>query len=77
VAEASALGAATEEYRHSLEELYAFFVPYPIQDLHVANRDHAELTAALREGDVVAAAAVSRRHVETLHRTMVVGLLAE
>lgn len=77
VAEAAGLGSAAEEYRHSLEELYAFFVPYPIEDLHLANRDHAALTAAVRAGDVVTAAAVSRRHVETLHRTMVVGLLAE
>ncbi|WP_246036570.1 FadR/GntR family transcriptional regulator [Sinomonas susongensis] len=77
VGQASGLGAAVEEYQHSLDELYAFFVPYPIEELHLANRDHAVLTAALRASDVVAAAAVSREHVETLHRTMVVGLLTD
>lgn len=77
VGQASCLGTAVEEYQHSLDELYAFFVPYPIEELRVANRDHAALTAALQSGDVVAAAAISRKHVETLHRTMVVGLLAE
>ncbi|MCH6472332.1 FadR/GntR family transcriptional regulator [Sinomonas terrae] len=77
VGQASGLGAAVEEYQHSLDELYAFFVPYPIEQLHVANRDHAALTEAFHAKDAVAAAAVSRKHVETLHRTMVVGLLTE
>lgn len=77
VGQASCLGTAVDEYQHSLDELYAFFVPYPIEELRLANRDHAALTAALRTGDVVAAAAISRKHVDTLHRTMVVGLLAE
>lgn len=77
VGQASGLGTAVGEYQHSLEELYAFFVPYPIEELHRANRDHAALTTALRGGDVVTAAEISKKHVDTLHRTMVVGLLTE
>lgn len=77
VAEASALGRAVEEYSHALDELYAFFVPYPVDQLHLSNEDHVALTEALRAADAVAAADISRRHVETLHRTMVVGLLED
>jgi len=75
VGTASGLGAATEQYHRTLAELYAYFIPYPIRELHAANADHIQLVAALRERDVVRAVGISRRHVDVLHRTMFMGLL--
>ncbi len=55
-------------------ELYAYFIPYPIELLHKSNCDHVALVAALRAGDVQEAVEVSRKHVDVLHRTMFMGL---
>ncbi|MET1034370.1 MAG: FCD domain-containing protein [Arthrobacter sp.] len=75
VGRSSALGGAVDAYVRVLAELYGFFLPYPIERLHEANRDHIRLVAALRHGDVEAAVEVSRGHVDALHRTMFMGLL--
>lgn len=74
VGSASGLDGATEQYHRTLADLYAYFLPYPIEELHAANVDHVELVAALRDRDVVRAVAISRRHVDVLHRTMFMGL---
>ena len=71
---ASGLGAAVEAYHETLAELYAYFIPYPIELLHKSNCDHVALVAALRAGDVQEAVEVSRRHVDVLHRTIFMGL---
>ncbi|MEV7132624.1 FCD domain-containing protein [Arthrobacter sp. NPDC093128] len=71
---ASRLGAAVEAYHETLAELYAYFIPYPIELLHKSNCDHVALVAALRAGDVQEAVEVSRRHVDVLHRTIFMGL---
>ncbi|NKX49646.1 FadR family transcriptional regulator [Arthrobacter deserti] len=76
VAAASGLGTAVEAYNETLAELYAYFIPYPIEQLHRSNRDHMALVAALQAGDAAAAVEVSRRHVDILHRTMFMGLAA-
>jgi DNA-binding FadR family transcriptional regulator len=74
VGTASGLGTAVEAYHETLTELYAYFIPYPIELLHKSNCDHVALVAALRAGDVQEAVEVSRKHVDVLHRTMFMGL---
>ena len=74
VGTASGLGTAVEAYHEALAELYAYFIPYPIELLHKSNCDHVALVAALRAGDVQEAVEVSRKHVDILHRTMFMGL---
>ncbi|MCZ2401999.1 FadR family transcriptional regulator [Paenarthrobacter sp. Z7-10] len=74
VGTASGLGTAVEEYHETLAQLYAYFIPYPIQLLHKSNCDHIALVAALRAGDFQKAVEVSRKHVDILHRTMFMGL---
>jgi DNA-binding GntR family transcriptional regulator len=75
VGTASGLGTAVEAYHETLTELYAYFIPYPIELLHKSNRDHVALVAALRAGDVQGAVEVSRKHVDILHRSMFMGLM--
>lgn len=75
VARASGLGTAMDAYNDVLTDLFEYFIPYPIDRLHVSNQDHIELVRALRDGQVEAAVEVSRRHVDTLHRTMFMGLV--
>jgi DNA-binding FadR family transcriptional regulator len=77
VARCSGMGTAVDEYNHALADLYAYFLPYPIEHLHNSNRDHIRLVEALRSRDVLAAVEVSRRHVAILHRTMFMGLLED
>jgi hypothetical protein len=66
---ASGPGTAVEVYHETLAELYAYFIPYPIELLHKSNCDHVELVAALRAGDGDTAVEISRKHVDILHRT--------
>lgn len=73
---ASGLRAAVEAYHETLAELYAYFIPYPIELLHKSNCDHDALVAALRAGDGNEAVEISRKHVDILHRTMFMGLTA-
>jgi DNA-binding FadR family transcriptional regulator len=75
VADASGLGGAVDAYYEALAELYEYFIPYPIESLHASNQDHIRLVAALREGRAGDAVEVSRQHVDTLHRTMFMGLV--
>lgn len=75
VAEAAAVGTSTAEYLGVLEQLYGYFIPYPIDQLHVSNHDHVGLVGALTARDCEAAVNVSHQHVDRLHRTMFVGLL--
>lgn len=77
VGTASGLGAAVEEYYETLAQLYAYFIPYPIEVLHQSNCDHIALVAALKAGDAQAAVEVSRQHVDILHRTMFMGLASQ
>jgi DNA-binding FadR family transcriptional regulator len=74
VGTASGLGTAVGVYHETLAELYAYFIPYPIELLHKSNCDHVELVAALRAGDGDTAVEISRKHVDILHRTMFMGL---
>ncbi|GAB3568391.1 FCD domain-containing protein [Arthrobacter alkaliphilus] len=74
VAVSSGLGPAVDAYNEALAELYAYFIPYPIEFLRESNRDHIALVNALRAGDDRAAVEVSRRHVDVLHKTMFMGL---
>jgi GntR family transcriptional repressor for pyruvate dehydrogenase complex len=76
VAEASHLEWALDSYCDVLHRLYRYFIPYPIDYLHEANKEHAQLVEALRAHDSRAASQISRNHVLTLHSTMFVGLSA-
>ena len=75
VAEAAAVGSAAEEYLRVLEQLYGYFIPYPIDQLHLSNHDHIGLVRALAARDCRTAVDVTHQHVDRLHRTMFVGLL--
>jgi DNA-binding GntR family transcriptional regulator len=70
VAEASHLGTAVESYATVLTELYEHFIPYPIEALHRANRDHIALVQALRRRNVQESVDLARAHVDVLHNTM-------
>jgi DNA-binding FadR family transcriptional regulator len=74
VAAASGLDWALPQYSAVLQGLYRYFLPYPVAFLHDVNREHADLVAALREHDPVAAVAIIRQHVWGLHDSMFVGL---
>ncbi|MEW1773729.1 FCD domain-containing protein [Streptomyces sp. NPDC086777] len=74
VARATGLDASVESYGSVLRRLYAYYLPYPLTALRDSNDEHRALVAALRAGDAAGAADIARRHVETLHRTMFVGL---
>ena len=75
VGTASEMGTAAEVYHETLTELYDYFIPYPIEELHKSNHDHIALVAALRAGRVEEAVEVTRKHVDILHRTMFMGLV--
>ncbi|MFK0104159.1 FadR/GntR family transcriptional regulator [Streptomyces sp. NPDC091217] len=64
-------------YATVLRELYRYYLPYPMAALRESNAEHRRLVEALRARDTAAAGAVAARHVETLHRTMYVGLLTD
>jgi GntR family transcriptional repressor for pyruvate dehydrogenase complex len=70
VAELSDLPAAVANYQELMDELYGYFLPYPIEFLRGSNQDHSALVESLAAQDPVAAVAVTRGHVEELHRTM-------
>ena len=72
---AAATGLPVEPYRALLEELYAYFLPYPIDRLRESNDEHRRLVDALERRDPVAAVEVARQHVSVLHESMFVGLL--
>ncbi|MER6219744.1 FCD domain-containing protein [Streptomyces sp900105755] len=75
VARATGLDASVGTYGTVLRRLYAYYLPYPLAALRDSNDEHRALVAALRAGDAAEAADIARRHVETLHRTMFVGLM--
>jgi DNA-binding FadR family transcriptional regulator len=69
VAEASGV-AHLESYFASLEALYAYFIPYPIEHLHGSNDSHRRIVDAIAAGDRAAAADEARAHVEALYDEM-------
>jgi len=75
VAHATGLDASVAAYETVLRRLYAYYLPYPLAALRESNAEHRALVAALRAGDAARAADIARGHVETLHRTMFVGLM--
>ncbi|MDP9842380.1 FadR/GntR family transcriptional regulator [Streptosporangium lutulentum] len=75
IAAATGLPSAGDQYGPILRELYRYYLPYPLDYLRESNGEHAELVAALTGRDPLKAVDVTRRHVETLHRTMFVGLI--
>ncbi|MFG2356770.1 FadR/GntR family transcriptional regulator [Streptomyces sp. NPDC048521] len=77
VAAATGVTSADGPYGAVLRELYQYYLPYPMDALRRSNAEHRALVRALRDRDAAAAGAVARQHVETLHRTMYVGLLAD
>ncbi len=73
IAAASGLDWAQEPYIETLERLYRYFIPYPMDRLRKANDDHAQMVAAMRDRDVAGAVDTMRHHVQTLHQTMFIG----
>jgi DNA-binding FadR family transcriptional regulator len=76
LAEAAGIASAAGELRPVLHALYRYYLPYPIEYLHESNDEHRELLDAMERRDAVAAVQSIWRHVEVLHRTMFVGLMA-
>lgn len=75
VAAATKLPSPTKQYGLVLHELYRYYLPYPVDYLRESNREHQQLVDAISERDALGAVQVARRHVETLHETMFVGLI--
>jgi DNA-binding FadR family transcriptional regulator len=76
LAEAAGVASAAAELRLALHALYRYYLPYPIEYLRESNREHFDLIDALRRHDALAAVEIVHEHVNVLHRTMFVGLLA-
>ncbi len=70
VVAASGLAVGVGRYEAVVRELYRYYLPYPMDYLRESNRDHGELVTAIEGRDAVAAVAVTCRHVEVLHSTM-------
>lgn len=73
LARASGLTWALPHYGDTLGQLYRYFIPYPIEQLRLANEDHARIVEAVRDHDPVRAVAAISEHVAALHHTMFVG----
>lgn len=74
VAQSSGVEWALPYYNEVLTDLYAYYLPYPIEYLHEANKQHAELVDALAAHDPVRSVQIIEAHVCALHETMFVGL---
>ena len=72
--EAAGLPSIRAPFCLVLNELYRFFLPYPVEYLRESNAEHRRLVEALTDRDTAAATDIARRHVEILHETMFVGL---
>lgn len=77
VSRASGLDWAYPAYDEVLDELYRYFVPYPVAYLRGVNEQHRQLVAALRRHDAVDAVSIIEDHVGELHKSMFVGFPAE
>ena len=76
VAKATRLKGADDAYKPILDALYRYYLPYPIEYLRSSNDEHRQLVEAIANRDTDAAVAIAQTHVETLHKTMFVGLLS-
>lgn len=74
LARASKQEWAIAQHAEALTELYRYFLPYPIEDLHRSNEDHALILDGIRRGDVTEAVNQARNHSQKLHATMFVAL---
>jgi len=74
VARATGLDSTVETYGTVLRRLYEYYLPYPLAALRESNDEHRALVEAMRAGDAALAGDIACRHVQTLHRTMFVGL---
>ncbi len=72
---AAALPAAVELHHRIATELYAYFLPYPLEYLRSSNEEHSRLVDALGSGDSGASAELAFAHVMELHQSMYVGFL--
>jgi GntR family transcriptional repressor for pyruvate dehydrogenase complex len=70
LAVATASGLPTQRYFEVLQELYRYYLPYPIEYLRSSNQEHASLAKAIEAQDPLAAVEVTCQHVEALHHTM-------
>ena len=73
-AAASGLSPAVKKYADVLDDLYRYYLPYPVEYLRESNREHASLVDALARRDPAEAVRLTCAHVEVLHKTMFVGL---
>lgn len=61
---------AVQQHERVAQELYGYFVPYPMAYLRESNREHHALLTAVRRGDAQRAADIAREHVLELKRSM-------
>ncbi|MEU9965742.1 FadR/GntR family transcriptional regulator [Streptomyces malaysiensis] len=73
LAEAAGLPSALAMYERVTGELYAYFLPYPLDYLRGSNEQHKAIRAALGVRDATLAAGLLRDHVAELHHSMYVG----
>ncbi|ATL87725.1 FadR family transcriptional regulator [Streptomyces malaysiensis subsp. malaysiensis] len=73
LAEAAGLPSALAMYERVTGELYAYFLPYPLDYLRGSNEQHKAIRAALGARDAALAAGLLRDHVTELHHSMYVG----
>jgi len=74
LARASGLDWAIGYYDEVLTDLYAYFLPYPIDYLLESNSEHVDLVDALERHDAVGAVRLIEAHVTVLHESMFMGL---
>lgn len=77
LAESTGVASAAEVLRPVLHSLYRYYLPYPIDYLRGSNTQHKQIICAVRSRDVQTAVTVVHDHIDELHRTMFVGLLAQ
>ncbi|MEI5584333.1 MULTISPECIES: FadR/GntR family transcriptional regulator [unclassified Agromyces] len=74
VAGLAGVEAAAILHQRLSHELYAYFIPYRLDDLRESNEEHARLVDALAAADAALASRIAYEHIVELHDSMYVGL---
>lgn len=72
--DASGMEWARGIHSEILQQLYRYFVPYPIEYLRESNLEHQRILDAITSGDTAVAIKECQSHILILHDTMFTGL---